>query len=94
MRQSVGQANITVIIIVLIGIVAMVGSVLIPRLANSSIYTSCCNEAGGIWENGYCRAQTPTTCDNREALFHAYDECVMDSGKNNANEKYRAVSCD
>ncbi len=94
MKESAGQANITVIAIVLIGIVLSLGLVFVPKLSGNTIYISCCNEAGGIWENGYCIAQTPTTCDNREALFREYDECVMDNGKNNANEKYRAVSCD
>jgi len=94
MRQSVGEANITVIVIVLLGIVASIGSVLIPRLAGNVIYASCCNEAGGLWKNGYCAAQTPTTCGDREELFRKYDECVIESGKHNANAKYKAVSCE
>lgn len=93
MRQSAGEANITIIIIILIGLVAATGAILIPRLANRTIYISCCTEAGGKWENGYCIAITPTTCEKRENVWHEYDSCVIDNGKHNANEKYRAASC-
>lgn len=93
MKESAGEANITVIVIVLLGIVASFGAVLIPRLTSNVMYTTCCTEAGGIWENGYCLAKTPTTCETREKLFKVYDACVMENGKHNANEKYRAVTC-
>ena len=94
MNRSAGEANITIIVIILIGIVAAVGTLLISKLADNTVYTSCCNEAGGIWKNGYCAAQTPTSCESREEVWKQYDSCALSNGKNHANEKYRAVECD
>ncbi len=94
MEESAGQANITVITVVLIGIVLSLGLVLVPKLSGNTIYISCCNAADGLWKNGYCVAKTPTTCDDRETMFSEFDKCVIESGKHNANEKYRAVSCE
>ena len=93
MRQATGEANMTIIAIVIIGIIAAVGVILIPKLLSSAIYRSCCNRAGGKWSSGYCVANTPITCESRESMWKDYDSCLIDSGKNNANEKYRAVSC-
>lgn len=54
MKEAAGEANMTVITIVLIGLVAAVGAVLIPRLLNSTSNQACCTSAGGTWANGTC----------------------------------------
>ena len=85
--------NITIIVIILIGVIAAAGAILIPRLANNAMYSSCCTQAGGTWNGGYCSANTPITCDSRENVWNEYNSCVKESGKNNANEKYKTVTC-
>ena len=54
MKEAAGEANMTVITIVLIGLVAAVGAVLIPNLLNSTSDQACCTSAGGTWANGTC----------------------------------------
>lgn len=54
MKEAAGEANMTVITIVLIGVVAAVGAILIPRLMNSSANKSCCQELGGVVSGQYC----------------------------------------
>lgn len=93
MRQATGEANMTIIVIVLIGIVVAAGAILVPKMTSNTTYISCCNRAGGKWANGYCSAITPTTCGERESMWKEYDSCVIESGKHNASEKYKAVSC-
>ena len=93
MKQAAGEANITIIAIILIGLLAALAAILIPRLASNSIYTTCCTEAGGVWSKGYCVANTPISCEERESVWKEYDKCVIESNKHNANEKYRAVEC-
>ena len=93
MRESMGEANMTVIAVVIIGIVAAVGAILIPKLLSITIYRSCCNQSGGIWKENYCVAKTPITCEERESMWLQYDSCVMDNGKKDANQRYRAVGC-
>ena len=56
MKEAAGEANMTVITIVLIGVVAAVGLVLIPRLMSSLKERSCCTDAGGKWAGASCNA--------------------------------------
>lgn len=93
MRESEGTANITVIVIVLVGVVASVGSVLIPRLVGHTVYASCCTTAGGKWEAGHCSANTPVSCEDRERVWTEFEDCVKDNNKNNASQKYKSVEC-
>mgnify|MGYP000275038495 CR=1 FL=1 len=60
MKESAGEANMTVITIVLIGIVAAAGAVLIPQILKSSEKSGCCQSNGGVWQGGTCYA--PTSC--------------------------------
>ncbi len=54
MKEAAGEANITVITIVLIGVVAAVGLILIPRLMNGVNDKSCCQELGGYVSGATC----------------------------------------
>ena len=54
MKEAAGEANMTVITIVLIGVVAAVGALLIPRLLNSMNDKSCCQEMGGYTSGAFC----------------------------------------
>ena len=52
MKESAGEANMTVITIVLIGLVAAAGAIIIPNLLNSMSKKACCNSYGGTWKTG------------------------------------------
>ena len=54
MKQAAGEANMTVITIVLIGVVASLGLVLIPRLMESVSMRSACNQLGGNLSGTIC----------------------------------------
>ena len=54
MKEAAGEANMTVITIVLIGVVAAVGAVLIPRIMKGLDQKSCCSENGGYWFKNAC----------------------------------------
>lgn len=54
MKEAAGEANMTVITIVLIGVVAAVGALLIPRLLNNMNDKSCCQELGGYASGTSC----------------------------------------
>lgn len=58
MKEAAGEANMTVITIVLIGVVAAVGAILIPRIMNSMDDKSCCQEMGGYVSGSKCKAGT------------------------------------
>lgn len=62
MKEAAGEANMTVITIVLIAIVLAVGTIIVNRMMSSSGISSACSSAGGVWNGGKCW-RTCTTDD-------------------------------
>ena len=72
MKEAAGEANMTVITIVLIGVVAAVGLVLVPRLMSNMQKRSCCTDAAGSWTGTACtNASGSTTYKSAE-----YSSCI------------------
>lgn len=61
MKEATGEANMTIITVVLIGVVAAVGAVLIPNMLQKTSDRSECQMNGGTWQNGQCVGATDTT---------------------------------
>lgn len=94
MKEAAGEANLTVVAIILIAVVVAIATPLVRSLMGQAKYRACCTDAGGLWNGGVCRAPTPITCADREAVFASYDQCVLDvAGFTDANEHYQAVGC-
>lgn len=55
MKEAAGEANMTVVTIILIGVVVAVATPLINSLMKNSAKRACCTDAGGVWENGGCQ---------------------------------------
>ena len=54
MKEAAGEANMTVITIVLIAIVLGVGTLIVNSMMNNSSESSKCANAGGTWQSGKC----------------------------------------
>lgn len=54
MKEAAGEANLTVITIILIGVVVAVGVILVPRLMENTGERACCTDAGGKWNGKGC----------------------------------------
>jgi hypothetical protein len=59
-KEATGEANMTVITVVLIGLVSVVAAVLIPNLSNGIKARSCCADAGGTYTGGKCSVTNST----------------------------------
>ena len=55
MKEAAGEANLTVVAIILIAVVVAVATPLINSLMKTSAYRACCTDAGLIWEGGDCK---------------------------------------
>ena len=65
MKEAAGEANMTVITIVLIAIVLGIGTMIVTSLMNktkdkvddpnSTQAQAACKNSGGTWENGICK---------------------------------------
>lgn len=58
MKEASGEANMTVITILLIAVVGAVGTLVINNLMKQSKLRSCCADVGGEWKNGTCSDTT------------------------------------
>ena len=66
MKEAAGEANMTVITIVLIAIVLSVGTILVTRMMGSTAKKAACSEIGGTLDGNTCTyynaAGAKTTC--------------------------------
>ena len=70
MKEAAGEANMTVITIVLIAIVLGVGTVIVNNMMDSSKKSTACGACGGEWKSGKC--VNPTT----GATGYDYSACM------------------
>lgn len=78
MKEAAGEANLTVVAIILIGVVVAVATPLINSLMTSSAKKACCTDAGGVWSGNTCG---PAANDNGSWSQQQYNQCVEDAGK-------------
>lgn len=72
MKEAAGEANLTVVAIILIGVVVAVATPLIGSLMSNSANRACCADAGGVWKNNKCQAGS----NNSNYNASAYTSCV------------------
>lgn len=76
MKEAAGEANLTVVAIILIGVVVAVVTPLVTNLMSSSAEKACCTDAGGIWKNGQCNKGSSAYSDAD------YRKCVSNATSN------------
>lgn len=54
MKEAAGEANLTVMAIILIAVIAAVVTPIINNAMQSTQKRSCCMTNGGTWENNQC----------------------------------------
>ena len=69
MKEAAGEANLTVVAIILIAVIVAVATPLINSLMRSSTVRACCTDQGGVWHGSACwRAHNDHTMQySREA---------------------------
>lgn len=76
MKEAAGEANLTVVAIILIAVVVAVATPLIANLMSTSAEKACCTDAGGVWVDGDCD-------DGGTGMFDedTYTTCLTESGQ-------------
>ena len=54
MKEAAGEANMTVVTIILIGVIVAVATPIVKTMMSNTQKQSCCMNNGGTWENGGC----------------------------------------
>ena len=73
MKQAAGEANMTVITIVLIGVVAGVGLLLIPRLMENVQKRTLCTDLGGTLSGNKCTYDGDKVCVFQKCIGNGPD---------------------
>lgn len=79
MKEAAGEANLTVVAIILIAVVVAVATPLINSLMKTSAKKSCCTDAGGIWEGSKCKAPDGTSDTAVGDMETEYINCQTDA---------------
>ena len=77
MKEAAGEANLTVVAIILIAVVVAVATPLVTSLMTSSSARACCTDAGGTWKGGKCQAFSGNASTHYDSK--AYDSCVKEA---------------
>lgn len=82
MKEAAGEANLTVVAIILIAVVVAVATPLVNSLMKSSTVKACCTDAGGVWQNNQCRVPKGNVGTNTGYSQAECKACVSDAGGN------------
>ena len=75
MKEAAGEANMTVITIILIGVIAATAIPIVNNAMKTTQQKSCCTNVGGVWANNTCQvSHTDTT------VAPGYQDCITESG--------------
>ena len=74
MKEAAGEANLTVVAIILIGVIVAVVTPLVNSLMTSTACRACCTDSGGYWKGDSCTGAGA-----------GYEDCVTKSGGNPAD---------
>ncbi len=55
MKEAAGEANLTVVAIILIGVIVAIATPIISNIMTGMNARSCCVDAGGEWVGGECQ---------------------------------------
>ena len=73
MKEAAGEANMTVVTIILIAVVVAVVTPIITSMLGNTAKRTCCMDSGGYWANGAC-----------QDAGASYDQCVSDAASRNS----------
>lgn len=69
MKEAAGEANLTVVAIILIGVIVAVVTPLVNSLMSNTACRACCTDSGGYWGSTGCKNAGST-----------YQKCWQDAG--------------
>lgn len=81
MKEAAGEANLTVVAIILIGVIVAVVTPLVNSLMSNTACRACCTDAGGTWSGNGCVHPDSS-----------YSECAKAAGKSNGECKTASAS--
>lgn len=60
MKEASGEANLTVVTIILIGVIVAIATPIINSMMTNTAKRTCCQNYGGVWEGSSCYSVSAT----------------------------------
>ena len=76
MKEAAGEANLTVVAIILIAVIVAIATPLINSLMRNSTRRACCTDAGGVWEDNDCGPAANDTTGQFDGQFDNF-ACIF-----------------
>lgn len=64
MKEAAGEANLTVVAIILIGVIVAVATPIVKNMMNNTRARACCMNAGGTWDAEAVTCSNGNTYEN------------------------------
>lgn len=71
MKEAAGEANLTVVAIILIGVIVAVVTPIVNSMMKNAAKRACCTDAGYIWKDNTCKDPTGTSEVGKDAYLNA-----------------------
>mgnify|MGYP005874286665 CR=1 FL=1 len=65
MKEATGEANMTVVTIILIAVIVAIATPIVNSMMNNTEKKACCMSNGGTWKQGGCKGASDV-CTNTE----------------------------
>lgn len=75
MKEAAGEANMTVITIILIGVIAAIAIPIVNNAMQNTQRKSCCTNVGGVMVGNTCQTSRVNTTE-----APGFQECMTNSG--------------
>ncbi len=77
MKEAAGEANLTVVAIILIGVVVAVVTPIVNSMMKNTGRRACCTDAGYIWKNGCVDPSNNAPVDEAQYWDDTNKQCSM-----------------
>ena len=72
MKEAAGEANLTVVAIILIGVIAAVVTPIVNSTMTTTAKKTCCQNAGGVWKGNACKTVSSTGAIGSDMAVTSY----------------------
>lgn len=83
MKEAAGEANLTVVAIILIAVIVAVATPIVTSLMRTSAQKACCSDAGGYVKDSACHYKKDANSFN----FEEWSKCCRDAGGNKSGRR-------
>ena len=80
MKEAAGEANLTVVAIILIAVVVAVATPIVRSSMSTAAWRSCCTDSGMTWKKSYCFPESANNMEEQDGMYWEFFACAQNNG--------------